>query len=164
MSETNDSVAMTQTRCIDCNALGRQTPRAALKPGPRCEEHHRERKRAVSKAAHGKRIEQEFDITEDIYDAIKQAQGGVCFGCGRAKGKRRRLAIDHDHHKDGCEHPPEMGCRNCIRALLCTYCNEVLGRLDADALRRLITVLEDPPAQRILRKIFALEDEGEFSP
>jgi hypothetical protein len=114
--------------------------------------------------AHGKRIEQQFEITEDIYDAIKEAQGGVCFGCERAKGIRRRLAVDHDHNKQGCDHPPKMGCVNCIRALLCTYCNEILGRLDADALRRLIIVLEDPPAQRILRAMMALEDEGEFTP
>lgn len=115
-----------------------------------------------SRAAHGRRLERNFEIDSDTYDYIKEKQGGVCFGCGRATGERKRLAVDHDHHKDGCDHPPEMGCINCIRALLCGYCNEVLGRLDADALRRLITVVEDPPAQRILRAMMAVEDDGSF--
>lgn len=154
---------MRQTRCIDCNALGRVTSRAALKPGPRCEEHHFARRRAVSKQNHTRRIEQNFGITETIYDTLYLAQGGVCFGCGKAKGKRRRLAVDHDHTcKEG--HDPKMGCPKCIRALLCAYCNEILGRLDAEALSRLIIVLKDPPAQKILRAIMTVEDEGEFAP
>lgn len=144
---------MRQTRCIDCNAMGRKTPRAALKPGPRCEEHWRECKHKRSKIEHGKRIEQNFDITEEIYDQLYESQGGVCAGCRRAKGKSKRLCVDHEHNKPGCEHPPEMGCRKCIRALLCAYCNEVVGRLDADGLRRLARVLDDPPAQKVLRRI-----------
>jgi hypothetical protein len=51
-----------------------------------------------------------------------------------------------------------MGCSKCIRALLCAYCNEILGRLDVEALQRLITVLTDPPAQKILRAIMAVEE------
>lgn len=154
---------MRQTRCIDCNAVGRKTSRPALKPGPRCEEHHFARKRVVSKQRHGKRIEKDFSITEDIYDAIKEAQGGVCFGCGRGKGISKRLAIDHDHNCTA-GHDPKLGCPLCIRALLCGYCNEILGRLDADALARLIIVLTDPPAQKVLRAMMAIEQDGEFTP
>jgi hypothetical protein len=143
---------MRQTRCVDCNEMGRVTPRSALHPGPRCDEHHRARKRKVSKAAHGKRIETEFGIDSATYDLLYKSQGGVCFGCGKAKGLKRRLAVDHDH---ACTagHDPKQGCPLCIRALLCTYCNEILGRLDAAALQRLITVLTDPPAQKILKEI-----------
>lgn len=155
---------MRQTRCIDCNQVGRVTDRPAYNPGPRCNEHWRAQKKQRSKIAHGKRIEKNFTITETVYDALYLAQGGVCFGCGKAKGIKRRLAVDHEHNKDGCDHDPKMGCINCIRALLCAYCNEVVGRLDAEALARLITVLTNPPAQRILRAILAVEDEGEFAP
>lgn len=139
-----------QTRCIDCNAEGRQTSRAALKPGPRCEEHHRTRKRAISLAAHAKRIEKNFSISSEIYWAIYEFQGGKCFGCQRATGKTKRLAVDHDH---SCTagHEPNVGCIECIRALLCGYCNEVIGRLDVQALQRLIVVLVEKPAQRVIQ-------------
>lgn len=141
-----------QTRCVDCNAEGIVTPRPALKPGPRCEAHHYARKRVVSKRAHGKRIEGNFGIDGETYDLLYESQGGVCYGCGRAKGLKRRLCVDHDHECPA-GHDPKMGCPLCIRALLCAYCNEVLGRLDADALGRLIVVLNDPPAQKVLREL-----------
>jgi hypothetical protein len=53
-----------------------------------------------------------------------------------------------------------MGCPNCIRALLCAYCNEVMGRLDADALRRLADVHDDPPARRALAQMRAEMETG----
>lgn len=145
---------MRQTRCIDCISLGRESSRAAPHPGPRCLEHHRERKHLASKAAHGKRLEKVYQITTAIYDFLYQWQGGVCYGCRKAKGIRRRLAVDHDHKKaaEVCGHDPNTGCPNCIRSLLCAYCNEVVGRLDADGLRRLAEVLEDPPARRALKE------------
>lgn len=135
--------------------MGRKSTRPAYNPGPRCDEHWRERKRVASKAAHGKRLEKVYQITAAVYDFIYKWQGGVCYGCGRAKGKRRRLCVDHDHRKavEECGHDPNMGCPNCIRSLLCAYCNEVIGRLDADGLRRLAEVLEDPPAQRALAEM-----------
>lgn len=141
-----------QTRCIDCNSEGRLTSRAALRPGPRCEEHWHARKRKVAKAAHGRRLEENYDIDSDTYDFIYQSQGGRCFGCGKATGKARRLAVDHDHKcLEG--HDPKKGCRKCIRALLCGPCNQILGRLDVAALLRLVDVLEDPPAQRVLGRL-----------
>lgn len=151
---------MRQTRCVDCNAMGRKTSRPALNPGPRCDECHRARLRAVSKAAHSRRIEKDFQISGDVYDLLFELQGGVCFGCGRARGIKRRLAIDHDHNCTA-GHDPKNGCPQCIRALLCAYCNEVVGRLDVEALRRLIVVLTDPPARRILRKMFGPNENGE---
>jgi hypothetical protein len=145
------TVKKRQTRCIDCNSEGRQTSRAALKPGPRCEEHWRAERRRRSNASHGNRIELEFGITEEEYWAVYEGQGRCCAVCGRAKGITKRLAVDHEHNKPGCDHPPEQGCRNCFRCLACTTCNRiVLGRYDVPALLRAIDVLENPPAQRIL--------------
>lgn len=159
---------MRQTRCVDCKALGRITARPALKPGPRCDEHHHLRKRTVSKVNHGNRIEKAFGITRDFYEALYGWQkaylatqfnwkgvrlAGACYGCGKATGKTKALAVDHDHRcaeLNGTTHAPEVGCYQCIRALLCGQCNTILGRYDSGALRRLVEVLEDPPAQRFL--------------
>lgn len=151
---------MRQTRCVDCNEAGAITDRPALNPGPRCDEHWRAKKKVRSKVAHSKRIEKNFSIDGDIYDALKRAQGGKCFGCQRATGKTKNLAVDHDHECDG-GHDPKMGCIKCIRALLCGYCNQIIGRLDVPALQRLIEVLTDPPAQRFLRSIMVISDDME---
>lgn len=140
-----------QTRCIDCKTMGRETDRAALKPGPRCEEHWREEKRRRSKANHANRIENYFGITGEQYWALYESQGERCYVCQRSTGKRKRLAVDHEHNKPGCTHSPEVGCPQCIRCLACGPCNQdLLGRYDVAALKRAIYVLENLPAQRIL--------------
>jgi hypothetical protein len=92
-----------------------------------------------------------FGISGADYDEIYEAQGGRCYVCARATGRTKRLAVDHDHNKCS-DHDSKMGCRRCIRALVCGPCNKLLGLLDVDALRRAIEVLEDPPAQRVLGK------------
>jgi hypothetical protein len=168
-----ESVIQRQTRCVDCNAMGRKTSRPALNPGPRCDEHHHARKRTVRKQAHGNRIQKAFGISRQVYDLLYDAQKryistlfndkglalhGACYGCGKATGKTKSLAVDHDHRcaeLNGTDHEPNVGCPLCIRALLCGQCNTILGRYDTGALRRLIEVLEDPPAQRILARLRA---------
>lgn len=143
-----------QTRCVDCNGMGRETDRPAMRPGPRCEEHHREEKRRRSKVNHGKRVEATYGITEEQYWVIYEAQGGRCYVCRWATGKRKRLAVDHDHNK-GCGHDSKVGCLQCVRCLACGPCNKILGMLDIGALRRAIDVLRTDrptPAQRMLRR------------
>jgi hypothetical protein len=141
-----------RTRCIDCRAEGSMSKVAAPRPGPRCLKHHRLRKKEISKAAHAKRIEQEFEMPSKIYWAIYEWQGGRCYVCRRATGARKRLAIDHEHGREGCDHDPEVGCPRCWRGLLCGPCNQTIGLLDVAALKRAIEVLEDPPAQRFLKE------------
>jgi Recombination endonuclease VII len=140
-----------QTRCIDCNGAGVETSRPARHPGPRCDEHWREERRRRSKVAHANRIQDVYELTGEQYWALYEYQDRRCYGCRRATGQRKRLAVDHEHNKPGCEHDPKVGCPKCIRALLCGPCNKVVGILDADALRRLVEVLENPPAQRFMR-------------
>ena len=126
----------------------------------------------MSKVNHGKRIAKAFGIDRETYDYLYERQKsylatlfnwkgvrlrGACYGCGKATGKTKALAVDHDHEcalKNGTDHGPEVGCLQCIRALLCGQCNTILGRYDAGALGRLIEVLEDPPAQRFLLDLY----------
>lgn len=144
-----------QTRCIDCNEAGIVTDRSATNPGPRCLEHWRLRKKETSKANHAKRIEENFDgLTAEMYWALYEFQGRKCYVCQVATGKRKRLAVEHEHNKPGCDHPPEQGCLKCIRGLACGPCNQGVLIHPVPALRRAIEMLEDPPAQRFLETYF----------
>jgi hypothetical protein len=77
-----------------------------------------------------------YGITSEQYKALYEAQGGVCYICQRATGKRKRLAVDHDH-KTGY-----------VRGLLCSPCNNILAHLRDDLLAayRVVEYLEKPPA------------------
>lgn len=79
-------------------------------------------------ASRGKTL-RKFNLTAEQYDAMLQAQNGVCAICHqpethkhRGRGEVVRLAIDHDHRC--C--PGTGSCGNCVRGLLCDRCN--LGR------------------------------------
>ena len=70
-------------------------------------------------------------LTEDEYEAMLEAQGGVCAIC-KEKPKGSRLAIDH------------LAGTNNVRGLLCNRCNLGLGHYkdDPDLLRSAIEYLE----------------------
>lgn len=134
--------------CKDCLADGVTTKREAKYPGPRCYTHHRavlaERK-ARARAAH---VERTYSITEEQYQALLAAQGGECAGKCGARGKVKRLAVDHDH---ACC-PGPVSCGRCVRGLLCTRCNRFLGHVrdSPESLRALADYLENPPAKAVL--------------
>ncbi len=71
-----------------------------------------------------------YGITLDQYNAMVEAQGGLCAICGKPetrlhKGKLKRLATDHCHD------------RKKVRALLCHQCNTGIGSfVDDPALLR----------------------------
>lgn len=76
-----------------------------------------------------------YKLTYAEYNAIYQAQGGLCAICrhhGRTGSKTERLDVDHDH-KTGK-----------IRGWLCNKCNRAIGFLleDAAYLRRAIVYIE----------------------
>lgn len=60
-------------------------------------------------------LKRQYGITLEDYDALFEAQQGLCAICNRQDSTRRRLAVDHDH---------ETGR---IRGLLCYSCNTKLA-------------------------------------
>lgn len=135
--------------CKDCRAEGLPLTRPVKFEGPRCATHWRVERKRRTEHAKDLRITANFEITPEEYWALYAAQGGCCFICRMAKGHVRRLAIDHDHR---CQagHPPEKGCRKCIRGLVCKRCNRLVAFLGPEALARAIQLLTDPPARAIL--------------
>ncbi|AGK87534.1 endonuclease VII [Mycobacterium phage HINdeR] len=127
--------------CIDCVTEGLTNRRPAPHPGPRCVTHHRAKRLQRKTMSQEQRWLDVYGITADEYWAIYEHQGGLCYGCRRANGKRKRLSVDHDH-KTGI-----------VRGLLCTTCNRnVLGHLrdDPEAFERFIHYLDAPPAVAVI--------------
>lgn len=88
-----------------------------------------------------------FGITLEEYEAMEQAQGGLCAICNQAETEihpksktTRNLAVDHDHGTGQ------------IRGLLCNSCNRALGlfRDNPQTVRSAAEYLErqSPPANR----------------
>ena len=79
-----------------------------------------------------------YGITLEEYDALFEAQGGVCAVCRRPEtaigngGMPMRLAVDHDH------------VTGRVRGLLCQACNRAAGlfREDIAVMERAIEYLE----------------------
>ncbi|AFF28362.1 EndoVII [Mycobacterium phage RhynO] len=127
--------------CIDCTAEGITTKRKAPHPGPRCVTHHRAVRAKRKSLSQEQRWMQVYGITAEQYWEIYEEQGGLCYICRRANGKRKRLSVDHDH------------ATGIVRGLLCTACNRnVLGHLrdDPEAFERAIDYLDRPPAVRAI--------------
>ncbi len=149
-------IELVYNHCKDCVAEGIITVRVMatdrngkVVPGPRCVTHQRQLKKKRSQAAHAKRTESVYGITEAEYWAIYEAQGRCCAICKKATGTVRRLAVDHNH---------ETGK---VRGLLCKTCNYVvLGRYTAEALQRAIDYLRTEPAQQYLADIRRLDEES----
>ncbi len=99
------------------------------------------------------RLGAKFGIDMLRYNSIKAVQGGTCAICGPWSGRNgnsKALAVDHDH---ACTrgHAPDIGCDACVRGLLCSDCNRMLGRLGDNpaVFKRAIAYLAHPPAQDV---------------
>lgn len=58
-----------------------------------------------------------YGMTPADYDAMVEAQGGVCAICGRPEASHPSFAVDHDH------------ATGRVRGLLCFLCNTALGKM-----------------------------------
>jgi hypothetical protein len=74
-----------------------------------------------------------YGITMDDYRRLLAAQNETCAICGQHETKRHHktgvlfmMAVDHDH--SCC--PGKKSCGQCVRALLCSRCNSVLGHVE----------------------------------
>lgn len=137
---------MTTAFCTRCTTT---KPKSEFSPAPRnnsgvsswcrdcTNEQRRDSYKSDSKKARRSRLKYFFGLTMEEYDAMLEAQGGVCAVCGRPErhignhGKVKNLAVDHDH---------ESGR---VRGLLCQDCNRGIGMLgdDPDRLRAAIAYL-----------------------
>lgn len=138
--------------CVDCIAEGvtRWRPIASGVRKKRCATHTKAVAKQARIDAHGLMVLRGYGITQEQYWALYEAQGGFCAICGWATGKAKRLAVDHDHRiaREVCGHDPKQGCPRCIRGLVCSPCNVMIGRYGVEALVRAINYLYDPPARR----------------
>jgi hypothetical protein len=71
---------------------------------------------------HGQRLKRVYGIDLAEYDALRDAQGGVCAICHGRPG-RGRLVVDHDV------------LTGSVRGLLCNQCNTAIGLLRHDPMR-----------------------------
>lgn len=142
--------------CVNAGDDTAHRKRPALHPGPRCATCHREELKARRARAADRHIERNFGMTPEQYDELYRAQGGRCYICRRATGKRKRLAVDHDHALAALHgHPIDKGCPLCWRGLACGPCNQnVLGALGGgpETYERIAADLRDPPARRLFRE------------
>jgi hypothetical protein len=72
-----------------------------------------------------------YGITREIYDQMLSDQGGSCALCQSTSNRGRGsffFSVDHDH--SCC--PGEVTCGQCVRALLCSMCNQGLGHFNDD--------------------------------
>lgn len=125
--------------CKDCGSGTRKLST----PGPRCASCHRERKKATRRASHARWILKTYGLTIEQYEALYEAQGGVCYICRRANGATKKLAVDHDHRT------------GFVRGLCCGPCNSTLAlaRDEVAYFERGAEYLRNPPAFEIIGKV-----------
>ena len=73
-------------------------------------------------------VARKYGLSRAQYGELFASQGGVCAICKKPPSASRQLAVDHDHRC--C--PEDMTCGKCIRGLLCTDCNYLLGQAGDD--------------------------------
>lgn len=119
--------------------------RPAPHPGPRCATHHRLARKAQKARAAASQVARRFGLTAEEREKLYEHQGRRCAICRRATGATKALSVDHDH--SCC--PGPTSCGGCVRGLLCTPCNRMLGhaRDDAELFRRAIRYLSEWPSR-----------------
>ena len=82
-------------------------------------------------------LKSKYGLTLEQYDEMLDAQGGACAIC-KAPPVNTPLHVDHDH--SCC--PGRITCGKCLRSLLCTYCNNFLGKLEHPNLNKYLEYMK----------------------
>lgn len=64
-----------------------------------------------------------YSLTKDDYILMFKKQNGVCAICLKQELNGRNLSVDHSHKC--CS--GRKSCGKCVRGLLCTKCNKMIG-------------------------------------
>ena len=144
-----------QRKCPDCGVAFEVVSRVGQGQGgslPRlCRDCAERRIREYRKGKEYRRRLRRHGLKVETFDAILAAQGG-CAVCKRPDPGDERGAwhIDHDH--DCC--PGPYSCGKCVRGVLCSRCNVMLGMAlnDLGTLRAAVEYLSNPPAPVIVQE------------
>lgn len=84
-------------------------------------------------------LKKNYGLTLEDFEARVADQGGKCAACGDVFIDRPH--VDHDHT---CCPQKSQSCGDCLRGLLCVYCNTALGYVfdDPERLTALTTYLK----------------------
>ena len=63
-------------------------------------------------------------MTQEQYELRLNSQNGVCAACGLPPILGKKLSVDHDHK---CCPQKDRSCGNCVRGLIHSECNWILG-------------------------------------
>jgi hypothetical protein len=131
-------VAVKRRKCSRCG-VNRHPKFFVSDRGRVCSQCRRTRTRSASK---DQRLQQEYGITLGEWNAILDAQGGVCAIC---EGTRSSFDTDHDHQIERAlvaqGVAPLMARRMSIRGLLCKRCNRRLLPAAQDSEGRLLAAI-----------------------
>lgn len=75
----------------------------------------------------GYALKTRYKLTLDEFDRLLEAQGNCCALCKRSM---KDYVVDHDH--TCC--PEQTTCGKCVRAIVCIYCNVMLGHIERNSL------------------------------
>jgi hypothetical protein len=90
-----------------------------------CYQKQHPNKRTIS--TRDKNLRSFYGITEAQYNELLEKQNGVCAVCGKKQKEKRPLFVDHNH---ACC-PGVRSCGKCIRGIVCTGCNTLIGFLES---------------------------------
>lgn len=114
-----------KSRCIECSNkvlpidVRREQHRAWRE---RTGQNEKRRQQYSPERNFAQKLRYYYNMTPEEYDELLKSQGGTCAICPRSD----ILCVDHDHNC--C--PGKRSCGSCIRGILCTGCNQGLGRFN----------------------------------